>query len=324
MTITYKSVSPTARYSVSESIELEFLDRALDLFLEGKVQAGMNLLRDKLLNLYLTTSNREWADLLQNEILAHPVKNTILEDPLTNRSFYRPRGYAGDAETLDMIYFPKKANLQNASNFGKKLFHYTTHTQIAYAIRERINMLAKYIDGVAQSNPDCQVLSVACGHSREIGISRSFKNDSIGRFVGIDQDQASLDFAKTNFSNVNNSSFNKVEVSEIVKGSLDFGKFDLIYSAGLYDYLGNRTGQRLTSELYNNLLPNGKLVIFNVVPDYREIGYFESFLNWSLIGRDREAMLDLANKIPPNEMATCAVGSGKNNTFHFLEITKSP
>ena len=53
---------------------------------------------------------------------------------------------------------------------------------------------------------------------------------------------------------------------------------DLIYAAGLYDYLGDAIAIQLTSRLLQMLAPGGggRLLIANFNPDLRDIGYLEA------------------------------------------------
>jgi len=309
-------------YYVSEGDNCSFLDNAHEYFLAGSIREGMNLLIDSLYDLYTSTSTKEWQRLLRTTLFDHPIYELLMEDPLVSRSLNRPRGYAGDAATIDLIYFPNEANLESVSKIGKKLFKFTTSTNIAKALRNRKSILANYIDSISEDNSNSRILSVACGHCRETIISKAFRNEQFGEYIGIDQDHESLNTANIGFSTDQAQTF-PLSTIDLLKNSVDLGKFDLIYSAGLYDYLGIRSAQRLTANLYDKLHAGGKLVLFNVVPNFHEIGFFESYMNWSLIGRDTESMLELVNGIPSNEIATCEVGSEKQNAFNYVVITKS-
>ena len=85
-----------------------------------------------------------------------------------------------------------------------------------------------------------------------------------------------------------------------------FGKFDLIYSAGLYDYLPDGLARRLTARLLQMLRPSGRLVIANFVPGGSGRGYMELFMDWTLVLRNEAAMRDLS----------FAAGAAQVNTFH--------
>ena len=72
-----------------------------------------------------------------------------------------------------------------------------------------------------------------------------------------------------------------------------FGKFDLIYSTGLLDYLQHRTGIVLTRHLANAAAPGGQLLVANMV-DHASRTLLQFHLDWPLIYRTREELLDVA------------------------------
>ncbi len=79
------------------------------------------------------------------------------------------------------------------------------------------------------------ILSVACGYLRELTFSFYFKKGKIGRFVALDQDKQTLNTVKEEFCNYNIEII-KSSIMVILKNRIK-GKFDLVYSSGLYDYL---------------------------------------------------------------------------------------
>ncbi len=315
------SLAPEALY-IQEKKGLDFLDEGLEMLHEGNVKTGMSELVSQLYDTYASTSSTDWARLVEREFLQHPIRKILMQDPLTARSFARPRGYAGDAELLDSIYFPQKKNLDNTSPIGRKIYYFTTGVGIARALRERKEMVAQHIDDTAARTKNARVLSIACGHCREAELSSAIQNGDLGSFIGLDQDQGSLSLVDQQYGPLGIET-NQISVTDIVRGRVVLGQFDLIYSSGLYDYLGKRLAQKLTAQLYKMLSPGGKLVLFNIIPNYQEIGYFESFMNWSLIGRDRGEMLELAANLPASELASLKVGHGKEESFNYIEIDRN-
>lgn len=86
----------------------------------------------------------------------------------------------------------------------------------------------------------------------------------------------------------------------------DLGPFDLVYSAGLYDYLEPVVAQKLTARLGALCGPDGRLLIANFVPDGYSRAYMELFMDWHLIVRDVAEMLELARH----------AGEGRVRVFH--------
>lgn len=322
MSIQYATATLAENY-VHEKTNLDFLDDVLDKLLRGNVEIGMIELGNKLHELYSSTSNSEWEYLVNNVLLKHPLKNVLMKDPLTARSFTQPRGYAGDAVLIDMVYFPNKTDFSKVSSLGKKLYNYTTHTSLSQNLIRRLRTISKYIDSTVELHQNARILSVGSGHCRELEFSDGIKKGRVGRFIALDYDTASLERMMQDYGSLGIEPL-RLSIADIVKGRANLGQFDLIYSAGLYDYLSNRLSQKLTLELYNMLAPGGKLVLININTDYGEIGYLESYMNWSMIGRGKKELLELASDLNSDERATLNVkGSSLINAhYHILEIEK--
>lgn len=246
-----------------------------------------------------------------------------MEDPLTARSFNQPRGYAGDPKLLDMVYFPRKTDLQNTSEIGKRLYKYTTNTSLSRALRKRLLFLADYIDEFSLQVPQARVLSVASGYCREAEYSVSLKSRQLGRFVALDHDSRNLETMRLQYGELGLEPF-EMNVKELLKGTHGLGEFDLIYSAGLYDYLGTRFAQKLTQRLYHMLAPGGRLMLINIAAEYDEVGYLESYMNWSMIGRDKLDTMELADAVQTNEKAVIQVKDVDAIKSHYqiLELQK--
>lgn len=104
--------------------------------------------------------------------------------------------------------------------------------------------------------------------------------------------------------------------------SLESGiKFDLIYAAGLYDYLPQRIAQALTQRLFELCNPGGKLLIPNVF-QLTDAGYTESFMDWRLIVRNQSEMHELYAEIPEHQIEYVAAFTAPNNSIIFREIDK--
>ncbi len=104
--------------------------------------------------------------------------------------------------------------------------------------------------------------SLACGHMRELEEKQAHK-DGMVHVVAIDQDAEAVRVAKQ-YANVE---CRQMSIRQFLLYKLDLGNFDLVYAAGLYDYLDRRTAAYLTKRLYEMLAPNGRLIIPNFLSD---------------------------------------------------------
>lgn len=178
------------------------------------------------------------------------------------RALEKPRGYPGDFETLEGIY---AGELRSEDGFGRALDAYFLETELACAVRERKNacatMLGDFLE--RQDGERADVLDIACGPCRELHEVPRLASDIRFRFTGIDQDQAAIDHAAAGVARAglpqDRIGFRRENALRLTspQRNLDrLGQFDLIYSAGLYDYLPDRhlipliagTGALLRSE----------------------------------------------------------------------------
>ncbi|MGH7615227.1 MAG: hypothetical protein ACREMW_14455 [Gemmatimonadales bacterium] len=132
-----------------------------------------------------------WKQFSQVTCRAHPLRRLLHLAPLTRRAFEKPRGYPGDAETLDLVYgaTPPPSGL---SAFATALYRWELETPACRSVRARRDTCAALIDSAAARRPHARVLSVACGHMREVDQSLAWRTGQAGELVGLDQDGRSL------------------------------------------------------------------------------------------------------------------------------------
>jgi extracellular factor (EF) 3-hydroxypalmitic acid methyl ester biosynthesis protein len=97
---------------------------------------------------------------------------------------------------------------------------------------------------------------------------------------------------------------------------------DLVYAAGLYDYLNERVAIRLTRQMFETLAPGGRLLIANFAPTLRDIGYMETYMGWKVKYRTRDDMKALSADIPLHAIASHRVFGDAFSNIVFLEVTK--
>ena len=77
------------------------------------------------------------------------------------------------------------------------------------------------------------------------------------------------------------------------------GGLDLVYSAGLYDYLTEPVGRRLTELLYSKLRPGGRLLVGNLTEMPDSTWIMEFVVSWHLVYRTEESMMRLGSALKP-------------------------
>ena len=297
------------------------LDNVYKKIVSNNIFEGMEELVNYLKKIRINSTNEEWDYIVKSVLLVHPLKKKLFEELITSRCFYKPRGYSGDAVLLDMIYKHKSIKLDKMSDRVKKIYKYLSNAPASKAVRYRKKYQAQLIDEAAQFKKKPNILSVACGHLREIEISEAVKSFKVGNFIGIDQDPKALEVVKQDYGKYRITLLNNT-VIDIIKGKCNLKNLDLIYAGGLYDYLSDKVAQKLTHYLFKALAKGGKLLIANFATNIKDIGYMESYMGWYLTYRNRSDMLKLLQNIPSKEIGKIEIFTEPNQNIIFLEVHK--
>jgi hypothetical protein len=255
--------------------------------------------------------------------LSHPLRQLLHTDPFTWRAFSKPRGYAGDAVMMDYIYGMGQAApaAHAATPLGREIFRYMDTRPSARAVRFRRGLIGRMLDNAAD-RPDSRVLAVAAGHLREVELSTAARERRFAEFVAFDQDQASLALVARDYARFGVKA-QPGSVRHILAGKAGLGHYDFVYAAGLYDYLNAPVAAALTRRLFEMTRPGGTLLIPNFVTGMRDIGYMETFMDWSLIYRDHSDMYQLAMALPMDQISAIELFNDPDDTIAFLTVTKS-
>ena len=97
-------------------------------------------------------------------------------------------------------------------------------------------------------------------------------------------------------------------------------KYDLIWSAGLFDYFDDKTFVRLVSRLKNYVKPGGELIIGNFAVGNPTEGYMELFLDWYLYHRSPEQLTKLAQDAGIPEVSRIKVDQEAAGVNLFMRI----
>ena len=291
----------------------EICNRANTHFDDGRIADGVAVLFDELTHLRRDLDDDEWRVAREAAVACEAVRRVVHQDPITRHSFDKPRGYAGDAELLDRIY--DDAAPGESSDVGRQVWSHTSRVAEAEAVRERRTMLAGLIRSTLDEAPNGSVLSIACGHLREIlDIGDLPPSASV---VGLDQDVASLAEVRRSLPSPQVLTV-RGSVKTVLNGQVDGEGYDFVYAAGLYDYLSTPLARRLTQKMFELLRPGGLLLVANFAKGTSGVGYMESFMDWHLRYRDAAEVADFATLVPAAKRKDFRVFSGENRHVHYL------
>jgi extracellular factor (EF) 3-hydroxypalmitic acid methyl ester biosynthesis protein len=323
--ITSSQIIPAALRELHEPSPYDLvglLDSTREKLVDGfDPTTAVDILSDGLLWMRSLFPDGRWMDVIR-VARAHPISGLLREDPLIRRAFAKPRGYPGDAPLIDLIYGDVSvASLYDTSPLGLALLERTLMSPTSAAIRECRHFMAALIDHIADVRLKPSVLAVACGHLREGHLSSAVRNAGLSRLVALDSDPESLAVVAQNFQHTELEIANR-DVSSIVERVYPPSCFDLIYAAGLYDYLPTESATKLTEAFFDALKPGGRIVVTNPVENTYDAGFLEVFGDWFRTYRSASEMMDLASTIAPELLATKRVYTGLCPELYYLEIRR--
>jgi extracellular factor (EF) 3-hydroxypalmitic acid methyl ester biosynthesis protein len=227
----------------------------------------------------------------------HPL---VMCSPFAYRTYHKPLGYAGDYEMVDMIL---RDPYEGGSLFAKVVNLWFLSQWPARAHRNRIKHLKGLLKeesrrGAGRGRP-IRVLNLGCGPAREI--QEFLAEDALcdhAQFNLLDFNEETvqhtsriLDELKRRYARRTLIQMQKKSVQQVLKEGAKpvvdapDRRYDLVYCAGLFDYLPDRTCVQLMNVFYDWLEPGGLLVATNV-EDCKPFRHMLEFvLDWHLIYR---------------------------------------
>lgn len=240
-------------------------------------------------------SSGHWKDVAIPYLRQQNFYAVAQEDPFSRRSTLKPRGYAGDALLLDFLYKEDLIGeeLVNCSPAGQALCNYWTNSPAARAVRNRRTYLSRQLIRTIRRNPGARILVLAAGHFREGEILMDTGALSVASVTCLDQDPESCAVVAQRYAGV--VDVQNKSISHALR--LKAGPYDLIYAAGLYDYLSEEFARKLNRQLTELLVRGGRLIVPNFLRSAPNRASMELLQDWSLIYRDRVEIIDLLPKL---------------------------
>ena len=206
----------------------------------------------------------------------HPL---LLCSPFAYRAYHKPLGYAGDYEIVDMMMRPP---YEGSTLFAKMVNVWLLGQAPAIAHRNRVEYLShKILDEARRAKSrgrPSRVYNLGCGPAVELQqfLREEPLSDQL-HFDLLDFNEETLSHARTTLESMKRNhgrsttiQYTKRSVQQILKESgrsiprAPEQQYDLIYCAGLFDYLSDPVCKRLVNLFYEMLAPDGLLLATNV------------------------------------------------------------
>ena len=267
---------------------------------------------------------KNWLNRIATEVKEEKITNSDLQalrnafggvlslETMYGHTFLKPYGYAGDFEIIEKIY--QKHTSPNP-NFSKWDINYNS-TEATVAVRNRKEYLKYLLDSQSQKREILRVLNVASGPARDL---LEFFSTGRGENVFVDcveYDAKAIAYAsnlcKDHLTNINfiHSNAFKYKTEK---------KYDLVWSAGLFDYFDDKSFKYLLGKLLGFLATQGELVIGNFSENNPTRNYMEIIGDWILHHRNREQLIRLAEEcnVPQSAISVDQESEGINLFLHI-------
>lgn len=229
----------------------------------------------------------------------------LMRSRFAERAYYKPQGYAGDYYMMEMIYRHQPGG---DGKLGHLVDQWMLGSVPSEAVRGRRELLGRELMAIFnarhQGAERLQIMSLACGPAREFCdfITGCESSEAIDAFL-VDIDPDALQQASANVNTVKSRASVRFMRENLIRWALGrvthhFGQQDVIYSAGLTDYLGRSLFTALVRQCYEHLKPGGTLIIGNFGPANPHRAFMDHLLKWELIHRSEAELLEIFADTP--------------------------
>jgi len=232
---------------------------------------------------------------------------SFMQAPAARRAFQKPFGYPGDYEVMRFLY---ELPFEGPTLFAKTMSLMTDEMAASRAVRQRKDLIKRSLKARLQHRTTpLRVLAIAAGPGQELSelLSETPRLPAPLEVVMFDQDKGALAYAYRRMQPLTeNREGHPVRIlylHESIKRLLqdrtlfdEFGSFDLIYSAGLFDYLRLPTAVQLSRDFYSRLAAGGQLLVSNMVPENPSRWFMEHHLDWFLLYRSRAELMEMGQR----------------------------
>lgn len=245
----------------------------------------------------------------------------FMRSEFAERAYFKPKGYAGDFLMMEHIY----ANIpKGEGTLGKIIDQFCLQRPGSLAIHGRRRLLkrelARISGELAESGHRTRIMNLACGPNRELfDFLAECEYSELVEALCIDIDSEALLYTNQHVNVFPHKASVRLMSENVIKWSLgrvnqQIEPQNIIYSAGLCDYLDTRLFRALVTQCHNHLKPGGTLLLGNFT-HYTDSLFLDKLLRWELIYRTKEDLKELFAPTPFGNNVTIITESEGVNLF---------
>ena len=251
---------------------------------------------------------------------------SFMQSRMCDRSFSKPRGYAGDYYTIEMVYENRP---MGDGRIGPLVDAWFLNIPAARAVRGRRAllknlMLDRYRTHGSGADGTYRVLSLGSGSAREMfDMFAEVPEPTKVRGTCLDIDIEALNFG-SHLSQERGLADHLLWAKENVihlskgRGQTRLSMHDFVYSMGLFDYLSDDVAVALLDWVYAHLEPKGQAVIGNFDPSCPDRAFMDHILDWRLYYRTPDELLRLFDRSAFGRGSKFQVVWEESRVNHFI------
>ena len=243
------------------------------------------------------------------EQIRHKVKALHTSDSLIGWCFSKPFGYAGDFKLIDRIYLKSISADPDIAAWDS----FAQAQPAAQAVRNRKTYFMNLLKSIRHST----VLNLASGPCRDLKEYLESQPSKETLFTCVDLDKNAIAYAKQLLGNQDNVQFINKNIIALRLEQC----YDLIWSAGLFDYFSDDYFIRVLARLFKHVNKGGEIVIGNFSEANPNRAFMEVAMDWQLNHRSEDHLIELALKTGA-QRRQIVVKSEKEGINLFLHIRK--
>ena len=258
-------------------------------------QSDLNFLKDDIFK-----QIDDIAELIENSTRPDEAKERFFrmcdvfdQSVMHQRTRWKPMGYAGDFLTIDWIYTQKKSESGSGKKFDE-LFHMY---EAAQAVRNRKEYFIKVCAELSKAKKSTiEILDLGCGSCRDVLEAHQICHNGVHyHFHCVDQEPMAVEYAKSLIKGTKAEPYVQLDCKNIFRFQTS-KQYDLIWSAGLFDYLDSRAAALLIRKIWRYLKKGGFLIFGNFSPKNPTRKGMELVSKWHLLHRTTDELIAICEE----------------------------